>query len=124
MTAIWATTVAVKRGQWLPLAYTMIGAVPALLAEAGHGLRERNQVLLLVSGLSKRGMMVAFLRWRKLKKEQMCRGKENKVMFCNGFEVCIRDLSGLDIVKLAAWVDESGIQRGRIGHIILKVIRI
>lgn len=45
-------------------------------------------------------MKVAFLRWRKLKKEQMCRGKENKVIFCNGFEVCIRDLSGLDICQI------------------------
>ena len=65
-------------------------------------VRERNQGMLLVSDLSKRAMMVAFLRWRKLKKEQMCRGRENQVMFGNGFEVYIRDPSGLDICQIGS----------------------
>lgn len=82
--------------------------------------------MLLVSDLSKRAMMVAFLRWRKLKKEQMCvEGEKTKLCLAMDLRYTLEIQVDWISVKLAAWRDESGIQRRvRIGHMILRVIRI
>lgn len=70
--------------------------------------REHSWFLPWVKG----GWWWHFLRWRRLKDKQMCIGKENQVA-----------LNAWVSVKLAAWIEESGIQgRVRTGHMIFRVI--